>query len=566
MMERYNKINPTNELWQALHPHPKTRLWISFEGEFYGANTPIGMQHFVEKGSSTIPASIAGIFNFITLSQVNSIINTPGAQQLSKFTIPSGTGTNSQSQLLNDNLIAQNPSSRGYPDWSRKISISQGSGVGIQTENPTLYQNRFFPGQIMFNLHESPQLLPFSGPITNFRNLRSYWNNNQTSLIFSGEWGIQISFLGIPLYAINFNTWDVSGNFKGWDYCPGGTQAAANTTYDNLLNPWQSNPASYFNYTHTLHSFSPTVGSFDLRTPESNYTQEEDVFCNIDSKYNLFQIRKNINNLPVNSNARRFGFPHIADPINHRRLTPFDGVYSIGIKSQYINPPKLTNQYHVDNFEGEYLEYMLEEIEPKTYYIQNRNFGNETRGYRARIDAQEQIYVGKNVYQKYAQWWMDEEGDVVIDDNSKIELYAKEIIFTAGVSVTNGAMLYAKIATILPCNNPELYQRTSSSDNQENLQNIYINKSEIYNNANNDNKNLVVFPNPIQKNDLSFDVNLNYNGKLFIYDGLGKELHSCNVKSGTNQIEVKSCGTKGIYLLKIIDNEGNFQNQKLVFN
>lgn len=118
----------------------------------------------------------------------------------------------------------------------------------------------------------------------------------------------------------------------------------------------------------------------------------------------------------------------------------------------------------------------------------------------------------------------------------------------------------------MPCSNPELYQRSSSANNQENSYNI-INKSELNDNdAKKFNKNLVVFPNPIQKNDLSFDLNLNYNGKLFIYDVLGKELHSCDVKSGTNKFGVKSCYTRGIYLLKIIDHEGNSQNQKLVFN
>ncbi|HRG60253.1 MAG TPA: hypothetical protein PK323_14965, partial [Bacteroidia bacterium] len=438
MMERYKKMYPQSPYYH----HHRVKLWISNEGEFYGANTPIGFQHFMKFLGSTIPATAAGILNTVIASQTSSIIGSASAQELSRYTIKSGTLFSVEKQSLQDDIESQNQNTRGYPEWCRKVALSQGSGVGIETENPALFPNRFAPGEVMFDYKEEATINNLT-PI-GFRPARegkSFWIRDGNNPVIIKKSGFKMYLLGIPISYVSGSTQTiVQGDFKGWDHCPGGTQSTPNIAFYNMKNPRffstfginiPVNPFSHFNYDLTTHSFSPTVGGFDLRTPLSNYESEEDVFCNIDNKYDFFQIRKDNFNAPKYSLGHRYGYPYLMNGkiINgvvaeYKKITPFDAVCAVGDKNTY--PTILPNHFHVDDFQPDFLDFLLGEIASDTVYIQNRDIGNNTENYIAGFHTANYIYCGNSVFQKHSNEWKEPPGEVVMNQNAKIDMRAKE--------------------------------------------------------------------------------------------------------------------------------------------
>lgn len=59
--------------------------------------------------------------------------------------------------------------------------------------------------------------------------------------------------------------------------------------------------------------------------------------------------------------------------------------------------------------------------------------------------------------------WRDKEGEVIIDQGTKVDMRGTEIIFTTGVSVTGGASLHAYLGYTGVCND-DMSQRNGESN------------------------------------------------------------------------------------------------------
>lgn len=581
MMEKYHKMF-LNTAYSSLYPHHRTKLWVSYEGEFYGANTPIGFQEFVNFMANTMnpdftyvsptwlfpftpltSANIIPLLDNIILSQTNKILNNPASKQLSRYVQGFGTNRSTEAQTLINNIEALNSESRGYPTWCRNISLAQGSGVGIETQNGGNYAQRFAPGGTMFNVEQKPFI---SAPLVvlPYRRIRTSWNKDGATEIINADVGFKTYLFGNTISYITTNSRFFAGDFKGWDYCPGSTQATANILYSNI--GFMKDPINIFNtfnYNQTLHSFAPTAGMFDIRTPESNYTAEENVFVDLNNKYQFFSIKSNPDGSILNERYRRFGYPHLAHPTDHKRITPFDAVAVVGDPNIDGYNTILPNHFHVDDFQPDFLDFLLEEIAPDTVFIQNRDIGNNTPNYVAGFHSAYNVYAGQNVYQKYnPRYWKEPVGEVIINQNTMVDVRGKEIIFTTGFNVTEGGKLHAYLGSTGTCND-DMSQRIGNEVNHNNfnsseLNTKLINERQIQLTKNDFSVN--VYPNPISKNE-TFTIELlnESNAAIEIYDLMGKQIYKEHINMGLSNIVINNTSSS-VLIIKIKN-----QNEKIVY-
>ncbi len=544
-----------------LYPHHRVKNWLSFEGEYYGANTPIGFQYFANAGANTFPATIPGLINQGIFTETDEIISSPSGKQLSRYAVGAGSGYTAETIQLRQHFELLNPNNRGYPEWCRKVSVSQGSGVGVNVLNPTNYTFELLPSAPMFDYEEHS---PTAG-LSPYRKIKTWWNNDGTSMVAWVKTGVEILLLGVPIADVSGTTEIIIGNnYMGWDYCPGSALASTNMMFDNCRHFTDLHFFSHFNYSHTIHSFAPTVGTFDLRTPESNYQDEENVFCDIDNKYDLFQIRKNQQNQPFHSDGHRFGYPHLADPINHRKITPFDGVASVPDPELYQTI--LPNHFHVDDLQPDFLEFLTQEIAPYNIFIQNRDIGNLSPAYKAAFHAQGKIYCGKKVMQDFSDYWQEPVGEVLVDQGTKTLMTGTEIIFRTGVSVVGGGGLHAKLNIIGPCTDDLSGRYNNAGQNNGSEQTAPISQNNNFDvKTEGEGFSITISPNPINAKEQKLNVRLREIefAQFQLIDLLGKEIFKSILTGGNNLIQLPE-DAKGIYILKIIFNDGSHESKKLL--
>lgn len=562
LMERAHNIHK-NTPQEINYPHHRVRNWISFEGEFYGANTPIGFQHFVQIGATTMPSTTVGMANNLLFSKTKEILDSPAAQQLSRYVVGSGTLLNNEALQMRAHLNALNPNTRGYPEWCRKVALSQGSGVGINTTNPPNYQFPIAPSAPMFDFEEHKATLGF--PIAPYREIQTWWNSNGNSLIAKWRAGFEIIIAGVPVADVSGSTETFeAGNFKGWDYCPGSTQATPNILFDNLLQFSVINPFSHLIYSHTQHSFAPTVGGFDIRTPASNYQNEESVFCDIDDQYKFYNIRLNPNNSLKLEDFKRYGYPYLSHPSDHKQITPFDAVCSVGDPTLYTT--FLPNHFHVDDFQSDFLPFLIGEIAPDDVFVQNRDIGNTTNNYIAGFHAFGKVYCGQRVYQDFCDEWREKEGEVIIDQGTAIEMTGTEIHFRTGVSVTGGGFLHAKIESVGGCmqNMGGRFGETSSTGAGQMEQYSIEEKEKKILASQNGNFQVQIYPNPTMENNrIIIKLSGSESAVCEVTDIAGRLISKTQIEEGENPLMLTEV-SKGIIIIKTTSHDAKTDFKKLL--
>ncbi len=448
--------------------------------------------------------------------------------------------------------------------WCRKVALSQGSGLGINTSNPPNYTFSIGPAAPMYDYEEHK--VTVGQVMAPFRKIQSWWNNDGNSLIAKYKAGFEIVIGGVPIIELYSNTGNFYNDYKGWDYCPGSTQATPNILFANVWKFSDLNSFSHFNYEPTQHSFAPTVGGFDIRTPASNYQNEESVFCNIAAEYNFFNIRINPNNSLKLEDFKRYGYPYLSHPTDHKQITQFDAVCSVGDPTLYTT--FLPNHFHVDDFQSDFLPFLLGEIAPTDVYVQNRDIGNLTQNYFAGFHAIGKVYCGKSVYQNYCDEWREKEGEVVIDQGTKVEMTGTEIHFRTGVSVTGGAFLHAKIESVGVCtqNMGGRYGDTNQNILNQFEQNHPEEKqeNEIFSEKLNENFQIQIYPNPATEN---HNIQIKLFGSESAYcemtDVTGRFISNAKIKRGENLIALPIF-SKGIIIIKTTSHDGKTDFKKLL--
>lgn len=247
---------------------------------------------------------------------------------------------------------------------------------------------------------------------------------------------------------------------------------------------------------------------------------------------------------------------------DHKRITPFNAVCAVGDKNTY--PTILPNHFHVDDFQPDFLDFLLGEIAADTVYIQNRDIGNNTENYIAGFHTANYIYCGNSVFQKHSYEWKEPQGNVIINQHANIDMRAKEIIFETGVSVTGGASLHAYLGYTGYCTE-DMSVRNSLANEIHNstianqvFENNSLSKSKIQN------VDISIYPNPLNNSEkLIAELKFANQAQLLVFDLSGRIIIHTKIVEGKNSISVPE-NSKCIFITKIITNEGLEYNSKLV--
>ena len=211
-------------------PH-RVRTWISFDGPHTGAVIPLGLQYWIDFFASQ--SADAASFR--------ATLERPAAQQMliSHFTTPATPL--SQPDQLRAGLLSDFASLGGYPRFTRRVAIANGSGTGLN--------QGFNPGDQVIRWEYSSFLVSITGDIWATPNLAS-------GTIFKGSTRILISTTS--------ETVTIS-NSPPWDGAPGGSRASF-TELDSVPAPYGDIVAL-----HPSHCFIPTVSALALSTNDPFY-------------------------------------------------------------------------------------------------------------------------------------------------------------------------------------------------------------------------------------------------------------------------------------------------------
>lgn len=588
-----------------LGPHPHTKLWVSFEGEHQGANVPLGLQYSIlfQSNPAYVPPSIpvnlgpdkhdADLINQLAASLTKSAMFNPTTDELIRFNaLNGGSFMQARLNLINYFINIPNNLSR-YPDFCRRVGVSQGSGKGSKVP----YTSQLgFASKLGFDAGTGAAVSfpsncggSYTWKMPNWaKENKAYWwsNTNTSGNIFQGNCYIDLGFTILPMLCVD-------APFVGCQ-CTGPLNVNAYVSLYNTTIPKPSNPAnyddspsstlstqleiygfsayplyntslggnnSYANRDPNLHAFSTTGSCLDLRDPNNNY-QEANNFLSPHSLGLLYKSKDPNNTLQI-SPFKRYGFPHLNYPSTHYQVTPFDGVYNIGDNNglDINNNPFPDNQIHVETpqeFIGDYLARI--EVAAEDLYLSNRTIGSTSSHYTAEFEARNKIIVGKNDFNDptkslYAVNGYDQyltvDGDFGVSNSSKAIFHCgDEIQLHPGFSVDLGSELDAFILPFSWSN--QLFRPSPPMNNHSNDLSIgelsavsFMPSKAIENNP----TTYSIFPNPssgiinIIKNDNSIQ-------GLKVFDINGKIMLEQSLTSSKNELNLEYL-PNGIYFIEV---------------
>jgi hypothetical protein len=613
---------------QGLGPHPHSKLWISFEGEHQGSNVPIGLQHFIDFQSDPthiVPSIspihlLADLANITMANLVKGIVFNNTSSELLAISALSNNQSAPERIALNNILSSiPNNASNGYPEFTRRVAVTQGSGLGI---NMNFSSSNILDTQLKFDAGTGTAVSFPSGCGGSYtwkmpnmgKNTTALWNNLSNTEVFKANGYLDLGFTVLPMICVNapFFGCQCTGPFEINAYInlfsktvakpsnpPNFDQPASSVLsthldvyqfsayglYNNVL----SGGNSFANKDPNFHAFSPVTSCLDLHDPntglpESNFTQIDNTtgglnLLNINNQAGLFQHPE-----------RRFGFPHLSYPSNQYAATPFDGVYCIGTNNgvDLNNNPRPDNQAHVEDpqkFIGDYLA--RTEVAPTDLFLTNRIIGSTAvnnsgfvGNYVAEFEARNKIIVGKtdmagnNIYSLYGnQNFLSKNNDFKVDLTCKAIMHSGEFVeFLPGFEVPVGAELDAFIqayncADLLFRVNHNSPNVNNNTEPKHNLPNLGFNYDEPINKtANKKINSFLLYPNPNNGSFTYVNVCDGEPTSLMIISNLeGKTVYKSTIYNN-NPIDLNlNQLINGLYLVKII-NKSSSDNFKLTIN
>ena len=154
--------------------------------------------------------------------------------------------------------------------------------------------------------------------------------------------------------------------------------------------------------------------------------------------HSLDLLYQNSSNLSNGVKSRHFGYPNLGRPNDHFDITPFEAIYV----DEEIDP-HIDLEFQVDEYKDSLNQFILNESEPWYLGLQNQNIGSAVLSnytYRAKRRAKHQIVCGHLVTPS------TDPGDYNVLGNGDVVLNAgDEIVLKPGVHISNGAQFHAKI-------------------------------------------------------------------------------------------------------------------------
>lgn len=572
-------------------PHPHTRLYMSIEGEFQGANTPLGFQHLVDYLCKDIANTPLEIVEIMLANLTRKQFSNATAKELSVWHYQATDNANMAKEHPDRTSLVSLQNLVGYPQFCRKVGISQGNGNGLK------YTGINAPAP-MFSIRANVEagFMPFLS-IGYFKQYHAYYTPLAAGYanLVDRKKGILVSYLNYSTY-INLvsaynNRHIYFTNSKPYDECPGSLLSADRTfgdagasylfgTLSQIISPLSLN---YYSHQGSDHSFAPTVSTLDIK--DASTGNNADLFYNVKAN-NLLMINKT-NGVFQKGMHEDFGYPHIAFPTNHYSITPFDAIWAVGLNS------KADNHYHVEDPQPHLAEFMAAEVAPEHVFLSNRTIDEElpvytylnsntgfpvnTTKYQAAFDARRKIYCGFDVYHipVYPSNGTTAEvkelsptGNFTVGTNADVEFTAGEdISLLPGFEVTTGASFNAQIIPKYCSNTWESSRINKNSDDLSNIASAYTTSKSISTQAVLLTKiklgDYSIQPNPadskIHIQGISQDETLH----ATLYDMFGKiqKIAQVNVNHNTlSTLELKN----GMYLIELRNQQNEFVTRKII--
>ncbi|MFL5754064.1 MAG: T9SS type A sorting domain-containing protein [Bacteroidia bacterium] len=608
---------------QGLGPHPHTRMWVSVETENQGANVPLGLQHFFafQKETAHVLPSLPLYLNWLKVSVdwINLIVanlsydynNNPGANELTRYMASSGNGQHpDRTNLLNTFASIPYNTSNGYPEFCRRVGVSQGSGLGytIPHAQPEILNTRLKSGLDALTASSWPS---DCGGTYDWHLMRAekvmkarWWSSINGNNLFDGR-VVSDGTTIFPMLCVRniFTGWSCSciGPYSTSDYtvygdlhegapdpgnvddAPASTLAAHIEMYTQSAYPFYNNwflgitGDAFAYHDDQLHGFAPTVSTLDLHDPTTGAPLNN---FQSPASLNLFTIG------PVGTEPdKRYGFPYFNNPTNHYAITPYDAVFAIGNNNGTYSDgvtPKPRNQLHVEDPQSMMGDYLSRtEVAPENLFLSNQTIGQTANaysgyigGYTAEFESRNKIIAGKttnagaNIYSLYGNNnYLTPNGDVIIPSNAKAILHSgDQVELLPGVSIDPGAELAAYIQDYNCANN--LFRESHAGKAKASAVGTGISENDpgiTSKNVSSNKNGLIVYPNP---NNGTFELtNLTEESKsdLVIADLAGKVMVRTEIANGRSiPFELKELGN-GIYLLTVI-NEKSSRHFKLIIS
>jgi len=596
---------------QGIGPHPHTKLWVSYETESQGANVPLGLQYLLDyqrKLGHILPwiyipgiipihyivLTMADMVNLVVANLAYKYNNNPTANEISLHMASAGGGKHNDRINL-EHLLANIPgnTTNGYPEYCRRVGVSQGSSIGIKApHNNTKILDSKLSWFGSFQKSSCKGDWTWHIPHIEKNTTAHWWSSNNSNNLFDGGITLDGQVTIIPRICIKLfgGCWCIgpfnAGTYiviaekhvarpnvstsRDYDDAPASTLASNVEVYKQSAYRLYNNLPSNMGYAkadNLLHSFCPTVSALDLRdintgAPVNNFTSPQSL--------NLMNVRT-LNNALVPEPNRRYGFPHLAYPKDHYKITPYDGVYAIGNNNGVFtnNVTRPYNQLHVEDPQkmiGDYLARF--EVAPENLILTNRNLGETKSDYVAEFEARQKIYVGKtdenneNIYLlNLDRHMLSENKEFQVSQNSKAILHCgTEIALLPGTEVSHGANLEAYIQPY-SCDNV-LFRIPNDNITQNSQGSDLKNDTDISELKNiQERSNIKIVPNP---NEGSFRIE-GINDKaaeLSLYDLTGKLLYTNKL---TNDININLDHLEnGIYLIVINTGKASHQRKLVI--
>lgn len=400
--------------------HHHTRLFNSYDGNFYGANIPLAYQYMVKSSAIYPNFSIAtgpGVVRMFLNLFLNSTIRQKTVQELLSYHAYTGglTASHFASPILEVNVTPTHHEKRQdyldaldlydshesiipLPYSPRNIAVSFGK---IRGTNDLLSEPNF-------NASDDPWRniwLPFH---RYYLSPAKYSDTGYEKLYRNR--GFRMAFYSIPFaiaHSIDVNAMQEVDNASGsyiagfgnlvevgdnayWPYLPNGLQVVTHKTVLSALAIDQSLWPS--NGTHTLD-----IQSFDLM-----YDSES--------------------GLGSGTQSDHYGYPNLGRPSDHFDITPFEAIYIDNIPNDHID---LIDDNPMDR--AILTNFLLTEYRPWVLGLQNDHVGSQARSsytYRSRRMAKLAIHTGFNVTPTTDKdyYVVEPNADLILEAGKYIEL------------------------------------------------------------------------------------------------------------------------------------------------
>ncbi|TSJ45447.1 T9SS type A sorting domain-containing protein [Fluviicola chungangensis] len=409
MMEREHADNGAN--------HHHTRLLISYDGNFYGANIPLTTQAALYSNrtfskpltlSPTLLHYMYGAMYQKTTKQlltyhIANANENPFTNPWVDLDIIPGPN-NERVNFLNftaayDNGVYFIP----MPQKMRHIAVSLGKISGTDNENTPNGLEFNDPGENWVDLNYL--LEKYILRSAKYAPPGSFTKIFQKNSLISQSW---ISFL-LPIFWVKHQL-HVSEMLEvdnaGGSYLPkfgnalaltnfalfGGNQSKIQFSHKSVVTALAINPNLW-----------PADGSLRVNVQD------------LDLMYRKFDI---VNNPQSNY----YGYPHLGRPNDYRQITPFDAIYI----DNNINP-HINLEEDIDADSDSLRDFLLNEIEPWYLGLQNFKMGDQARSnylYKAKRRAKVAIRVGNHVTPSTPDGWYQvmPNADLVLNAGEYIEL------------------------------------------------------------------------------------------------------------------------------------------------